>query len=120
MPARAKSVNTARPRPESPARQLANPRGKTAERGYGGAWQRFRESWLAEHPLCRSCEDRGLIVAATDVDHVIPHRGDPVRFWLGPFQSLCGSCHGRKSAGEARGGNEHAAGRAGGVGSTVR
>lgn len=115
MPIRARSVNAARP--TTSARQLAKARGKTAERGYGGPWQRFRLGWLADNPLCVECEAGGLIVPATDVDHVIPHRGDPVRFWAGPFQSLCGSCHGRKSAREGQAmAQDKAAGRAGGLG----
>lgn len=117
MPSRARSVHEARP---TTARTVAKARGKTAERGYGGAWQRFRLAWLADHPLCRECEEKDLVVEATDVDHIIPHRGDPVRFWLGPFQSLCGSCHGRKSAREGQAlAQGKAAGRAGGLGSTV-
>jgi hypothetical protein len=26
-------------------------------------------------------------------DHIERHGGDPVRFWHGPFQSLCAPCH---------------------------
>lgn len=65
----------------------------SAARGYGYRWQRFRLDWLAKHPLCAFCALRGQVTAATVVDHVEPHRGDPVAFWAGPFQSLCASCH---------------------------
>lgn len=30
---------------------------------------------------------------ATVCDHVDPHRGDEVKFFSGPFQSLCADCH---------------------------
>jgi len=26
-------------------------------------------------------------------DHIEPHRGNMVKFWNGPFQSLCKQCH---------------------------
>ncbi|PAU94052.1 HNH endonuclease, partial [Paracoccus salipaludis] len=35
------------------------------------------------------------------VDHVVPHRGDPERFWdQDGWQPLCASCHSRKTAAE--------------------
>src|SRR5262249_27959446 len=50
------------------------------------------------------CLNRGRITAATVVDHVEPHRDDPVRFWTGKVQSLCASCHsGPKASIEKRG-----------------
>ena len=40
---------------------------------------------------------------ATDVDHIIPHRGDKKLFWdSGNWQSLCHECHSRKSYSERR------------------
>lgn len=38
-------------------------------------------------------------IGAIVVDHVRPHRGDMVLFWdVANWQSLCLSCHNRKSA----------------------
>jgi 5-methylcytosine-specific restriction protein A len=74
-------------------------RGTAAERGYDSRWRKARAVWLAEHPLCAECMKRGEVKAATDVDHVVPHRGDAVRFWMqGNWQSLCGTCHKKKTA----------------------
>jgi hypothetical protein len=54
---------------------------------------------LARQPLCRFCIDRGKVTPATVCDHVEPHKGDHDKFWRGPFQSLCKSCHdGRKQS----------------------
>lgn len=39
------------------------------------------------------CKRIGRKTKATVVDHVEPHRGDPVRFFRGPFQSLCKPHH---------------------------
>lgn len=50
------------------------------------------------------CEREGKITAASVCDHVDPHRGDPVKFWFGPFQSLCQPHHdSTKQKAEARG-----------------
>lgn len=69
----------------------------TAQRGYGGKWQRYRLRFLAKNPVCRMCAAEGRITEATVVDHVIPHRGDMELFWKGEHQPLCASCHGKKS-----------------------
>lgn len=78
----------------------------TAERGYGWAWQKARRSFLAqpENVLCRSCAIREIVVPATVVDHIIPHRGDRALFWdRSNWQPLCKQCHDRKTAAEGSG-----------------
>lgn len=60
-------------------------------------WKRLRAKQLAEHPLCEICKKAGRVTAATVCDHVEPHHGNEVKFWSGPFQSLCDAepwrCH---------------------------
>lgn len=76
-------------------------RGSAAERGYGTRWQKARATYLASHPLCKQCDQRGLIVRATVVDHIIPHKGDQNLFWSRDnWQSLCKPCHDKKTATE--------------------
>lgn len=60
---------------------------------YDARWQRRRRRQLEAEPLCRMCAARGMVVAATVADHVLPHRGDPLLFEEGELQSLCASCH---------------------------
>src|SRR5215468_1057448 len=61
---------------------------------YGTArWARIRRYQLLEHPPCKYCLERAIVTPATICDHVEPHHGDVNKFWLGPFQSLCKSCH---------------------------
>lgn len=74
----------------------------TAQRGYGGKWQRARLAYLAKHPLCRMCEAQGKVTAANVVDHIVDHRGDMKLFWdsQNNWQSLCVSCHNKKTADE--------------------
>jgi hypothetical protein len=56
-------------------------------------WRDLRAAQLAREPLCKLCLERGVVMPATVCDHVERHGGDPVRFWAGPFASLCKACH---------------------------
>lgn len=77
------------------------PRESSAARGYGYKWQQARAGFLVKHPLCLHCEAKGRVVVATDVDHIIPHKGDMTLFWdRSNWQSLCGPCHSAKTAAE--------------------
>jgi 5-methylcytosine-specific restriction endonuclease McrA len=61
---------------------------------YNYRWQRARERWLRQHPLCAICQARGVIEAAEVVDHIVPHRDDPALFWdKANWQSLSKRCH---------------------------
>ena len=69
---------------------------KTAERGYGAAWQRARLRFLNAHPLCVMCAALvpPRVEVATVVDHKTPHRGDMTLFWDEKnWQSLCATHH---------------------------
>ncbi|MGR3991461.1 HNH endonuclease signature motif containing protein [Pseudomonas sp. 1121_17] len=77
------------------------PRESSTARGYGYKWQQARAGFLAKHPLCIKCQARGLVVVATDVDHIEPHKGDMAVFWdRSNWQALCGPCHSTKTASE--------------------
>ena len=64
------------------------------------AWRDdLRPQQLLEQPFCAECRRRGLRVRATDVDHVVDHKGDWSLFTdRSNLQSLCDSCHSRKTA----------------------
>jgi 5-methylcytosine-specific restriction protein A len=72
------------------------------ERGGGDAyrwvykdprWPKCRRDRLALEPLCRACGAR-----ATDVDHIIPHKGRAeYAFNQDNLQSLCHECHKAKT-----------------------
>ena len=74
-------------------------RPSSSARGYTRAWEKARAEFLAQYPWCRRCGER-----ATDVDHIIPHRGDPKLFWdRTNWQPLCRSHHsGAKQSEERR------------------
>ena len=76
-------------------------RGTAHQRGYNRRWQKARITYLGRHPLCKHCEAAGLVVAATEVDHIIPHKLDQGLFWdSGNWQALCKRCHSQKTARE--------------------
>ena len=76
-------------------------RPSAAKRGYGSKWQRLSKAYLRRHPLCVRCKAQGRFTAATVVDHVIPHRGDPHLMWdESNWQALCKPCHDRKTGNE--------------------
>jgi 5-methylcytosine-specific restriction enzyme A len=98
----------ASPRPHRPpgaraaqraaTRQHDQDRGSANARGYTRTWQKARAAYLLAHPLCAECKRRGLTSLATVVDHITPHRGDMGKFWSGDWESLCTTCHNRKTA----------------------
>jgi len=58
------------------------------------AWYALRKRQLLGSPLCNMCNDLGLAVAATVVDHTKPHKGDETLFYdPANLQSLCKPCH---------------------------
>lgn len=70
----------------------------SSQRGYNYKWQKARESYLAKHPLCVECESEGMVTVATDLDHIVPHRGDKALFWdRDNWQGLCHSHHSAKT-----------------------
>lgn len=102
MPERAKRLS----RTPSGRRAQTSERGRpnAHQRGYDRRWRAARRRFLADWPYCRHCQARGLVIAATVVDHIRPHRGNKALFWqLSNWQPLCKRCHDRKTAEENRG-----------------
>lgn len=63
-------------------------------------WRMIREMELMLNPWCVCCMAKGYHVEATEVHHKVPHRGDRVKFFEGPFECLCKSCHSSETAKE--------------------
>ena len=60
--------------------------------------KKARKKYLEAHPLCVECMKEGRSVKATDVDHIIPHRGDRTLFWdQSNWQALCHHHHSMKT-----------------------
>ena len=69
-------------------------------------WRKLREIHLEEQPLCVGCYRQGRIVAAEIVDHKLGHGPGWQERFFDPetLQSLCWSCHSKKTQRERRGG----------------
>ena len=65
-------------------------------------WRKLRAKKFSMTPLCEACEKLGLVVVGTQIDHIqsISTGGAPL--CLSNLQTLCYSCHGRKSAKEQK------------------
>jgi 5-methylcytosine-specific restriction protein A len=82
-------------------KQYDDRRGSAASRGYGARWQKARAVFLSHNPLCAECERQGVLMPATVVDHIKPHRGDQEQFWdASNWGPLCKRCHDIKTVKE--------------------
>ena len=73
------------------------------DRGYNTKWQRVRLSYLKAHPLCVQCQAEDVVEPATEVDHIIPHKGNKKLFWDNSnWQPLCKRHHSEKTSTEGR------------------
>lgn len=84
---------------EAHARQAEQVRreGRAGGFKYDHRWRKRRAAWLTANPLCVSCEARGIIKQASDVDHVVPLSAGGVDDESN-YQSLCHDCHSAKTA----------------------
>ncbi len=85
------------------------PRQSAHQRGYTARWAKASKAFRIRYPLCgmrpfgvvpfmSQCWDEGRTTAATQTDHVRPHRGDRRLFWdEANWQALCRACGARKS-----------------------
>lgn len=76
-------------------------RESAAKRGYGRKWRTESKLYLAENPWCKCCLVAGRREPATEVDHIVPHKGNQKLFWdRKNWQGLCHSCHSEKTSRE--------------------
>ena len=58
---------------------------------------------LADEPLCRECSRLGKLTPAAEVDHIVRISDGGARLDDANLQSLCKSCHSRKTLAENKG-----------------
>lgn len=66
-------------------------------------WRKFAKRFKEKNPLCVECEKNNLVVAGTVVDHIVPINAGGDKLEESNCQTLCESCHNRKSSNESRG-----------------
>lgn len=70
---------------------------------FTNTWRRLRDQYIKEHPLCCRCEQRGQVVLAELVDHIIEIEDNPdLKDSYSNLQSLCFRCHNVKTGETAR------------------
>ena len=63
-------------------------------------WRKLRKFFLKRNPICRMCDYIGIKKSAEMVDHIIPISKGGHEIDMKNLQSLCNSCHAKKSARE--------------------
>jgi 5-methylcytosine-specific restriction protein A len=83
-----------------------NKRSTPADRGYNARWRRYSTEYRNRNPLCVECMKRGKLTPVIGgmgcVDHIVPVTGpdDPLFWDESNHQSLCHTCHSRKTTTE--------------------
>jgi 5-methylcytosine-specific restriction endonuclease McrA len=65
-------------------------------------WKSLRNYYFQMHPLCQECERMGYVIEGKEVDHIKPIRFGGAALLLNNLQTLCKSCHARKSGRESK------------------
>ena len=63
-------------------------------------WRKFSKQHKLLNPLCVQCDKDGLVTVGTVADHIVPINKGGTVFEKENIQTLCESCHNRKSASE--------------------
>ena len=60
-------------------------------------WLKIRKTKLQQSPICEECKKNGTIVVGKIVDHIVPIKQGGEPYDMDNLQTLCWSCHSRKS-----------------------
>jgi len=75
-------------------RQDQDKRPNSRARGYDSAWDRLRNWFLKQYPLCVDCQGYGIIRPAVVVHHIVSVEDDPSkRLDMDNLMPLCRDCH---------------------------
>lgn len=75
---------------------------------FTNTWKRLRDQYIKANPLCCRCEQRGLVVLAELVDHIIEIEDDEsLKTDYLNLQSLCWRCHNTKTSEALRARNKN-------------
>lgn len=66
-------------------------------------WRKFAKRFKQNNPLCVECLKKELVVPVKVIDHIVAINAGGAKLDESNCQSLCESCHNRKSSNESRG-----------------
>ena len=66
-------------------------------------WRKFAKRFKQNNPVCIECLKLDLVIPVKVVDHTVPINAGGAKLDEANCQSLCESCHNRKSSNESRG-----------------
>lgn len=61
------------------------------------AWRQLRKNYIMNHPICKICNDNGILQEGHHVDHIQPISQGGARLDPNNLQTLCITCHSRKT-----------------------
>lgn len=61
-------------------------------------WRKAAKRFKLNNPICVVCDALGIVTAVKVVDHILPINKGGDKLNESNFQSLCESCHNRKSS----------------------
>ncbi|MFR9500662.1 MAG: HNH endonuclease signature motif containing protein [Rikenellaceae bacterium] len=97
MPTKPKSPR----RPWMPERKPQEGRYNSNSKFYHSpAWRKLRAMQMERQPLCEECLRNGIVRDANVADHITPINQGGEALDINNLQSLCHSCHNRKSGQE--------------------
>ena len=64
------------------------------------AWRKLRKMHVSKNPYCVECAKQGRYIPVQQVDHIVAIEFGGAKLDPDNLQSLCYSCHGKKSAAE--------------------
>ena len=64
-------------------------------------WKMTRKFYIKQHPLCEQCKRNKTIKGGDCVDHIKPITTGGAMVDFSNLQTLCNSCHAKKSANES-------------------
>ena len=74
------------------AQRYDKARGNFRERGYSSSWDKLRQWFITQNPLCHDCLERGDVTPGTAVHH-IKHKEDGGTDAPENLMTLCHRCH---------------------------
>jgi len=78
-------------------------RPSAAKRGYGWSWQKLRDWYIKQNPLCEMCRAAGMVYPAAVVHHKKRLKDNlDLRLYIENLQSLCVDCHAKVTAEEKK------------------